>query len=63
MYIHTVANKLEKMDLIKEISYRIELHSVQGIKDCFENGLNPSGSRHGTNLEPMAQPGKRLFVP
>lgn len=30
------------MDLLKEISLHIELHSAQGIKDCFKKGLNPN---------------------
>ncbi len=39
------------MDLLKEISYQIELHSVNGIQDCFEKGLSAN-----TNVE-----GKTLF--
>lgn len=38
------------MDLLKEISHQIELHSVQGIKDCFENGLNPNADFEGKPL-------------
>jgi len=38
------------MELKKEISYQIELHSVQGIKDCFENGLNPNSDFEGKPL-------------
>lgn len=39
-----------KMDLINEISYQFELHSVKGIKDCFENGLNPNTDVGGKSL-------------
>lgn len=38
------------MDLLKEISHQIELHSVQGIKDCFENGLHPNADFEGKPL-------------
>ncbi|WP_203258839.1 ankyrin repeat domain-containing protein [Hyunsoonleella ulvae] len=38
------------MDLKKKISHQIELHSVQGIKDCFENGLNPNLEYDGKPL-------------
>ncbi len=30
------------MNLIKELIYQIELHSVEGIKASFENGINPN---------------------
>lgn len=30
------------MDLLKDISHQIELHSVEGIRDCFERGLDPN---------------------
>ncbi|WP_136481909.1 ankyrin repeat domain-containing protein [Cognatitamlana onchidii] len=38
------------MDLKKKIPHQIELHSVQGIKDCFENGLNPNLDYDGKPL-------------
>lgn len=38
------------MGLLKEISHQIELHSVQGIQDCFENGLNPNADFEGKPL-------------
>jgi hypothetical protein len=30
------------MDLLQQIVYEIELHSVEGIKQCFKRGLNPN---------------------
>ena len=30
------------MDYLKEIITEIELHSVEGIRNCFENGVNPN---------------------
>lgn len=30
------------MDYLKKISIDIELHSVEGIRNCFENGVNPN---------------------
>ncbi|MEB2778186.1 hypothetical protein SYJ56_22945 [Algoriphagus sp. D3-2-R+10] len=38
------------MNLLKEISYQIELHSVNGIKDCFEKGLSPNTDFEGNPL-------------
>lgn len=38
------------MDLKKEISHQIELHSVQGIKDCLKSGLNPNSDYYGKPL-------------
>lgn len=38
------------MDLIEEISHQIELHSVEGIKVCFESGLNPNADFEGKPL-------------
>ncbi len=40
----------EKMDPKKNISNQIELHSVQGIRDCFENGLSPNALIDGRPL-------------
>ena len=30
------------MDYLKKLIHAIELHSVEGIKACFENGINPN---------------------
>ena len=30
------------MDYLEEIIGEIELHSVEGIKECFENGVDPN---------------------
>jgi hypothetical protein len=30
------------MDFLQKIIYEIELHSVDGIKECFQNGLSPN---------------------
>ena len=30
------------MDYLKKISIDIELHSVEGLRNCFENGVNPN---------------------
>lgn len=38
------------MDLPKEISYHIELHSIEGIKGCFEKGLSPNADVEGKPL-------------
>ncbi|NMH86556.1 ankyrin repeat domain-containing protein [Flavivirga algicola] len=38
------------MDLFKEIAYQIELHSVQGIKACFEKGLDSNSEHQGKLL-------------
>jgi hypothetical protein len=38
------------MDLVKEIAYHIELHSLQGIRDCFDGGLNPNAEWEGKPL-------------
>lgn len=38
------------MDLAKEISLQIELHSVEGIKNCFEKGLDPNSKFDGKSL-------------
>ena len=38
------------MDLKKKIAYQIELHSVAGIKNCFENGLDPNADFEGRPL-------------
>lgn len=38
------------MNLEKEISYQIELHSVEGIKNCFEKGLDPNSKFEGNSL-------------
>ena len=38
------------MDLSDKIAIFIELHSVDGIRDCFENGLDPNGLYKGKPL-------------
>lgn len=38
------------MDYLKKIITDIELHSVQGIKECFENGINPNQLFNGRLL-------------
>lgn len=38
------------MDYIKKIITEIELHSVEGIKDCFENGVHPNDLYNSTPL-------------
>lgn len=38
------------MDYFKKIITDIELHSVQGIKECFENGVNPNQLYNGMPL-------------
>lgn len=30
------------MDILRELSHQIELHSVEGIKDCFAKGITPN---------------------
>jgi hypothetical protein len=38
------------MNYLQDIVTQIELHSVQGIKNCFENGINPNGLYNGRPL-------------
>ena len=38
------------MDYFKKIITDIELHSVQGIKECFENGVSPNQLYNGKPL-------------
>ena len=38
------------MDYLKKILIDFEMHSVDGIKECFENGVNPNDSLHGKPL-------------
>src|SRR5688572_23636108 len=38
------------MDYLKKIITDFELHSVEGIRDCFENGLNPDELVNGKPL-------------
>lgn len=38
------------MDYFKKIIKDIELHSVQGIKECFENGVSPNQLNNGKAL-------------
>lgn len=38
------------MDYLKKIIADIELHSVQGIKECFENGISPNQLYKGKPL-------------
>lgn len=42
--------QIKIMDLLREISYHIELHSVDGIRECFKNGLDPNASFQGKPL-------------
>ncbi|MFD2725706.1 ankyrin repeat domain-containing protein [Hyunsoonleella rubra] len=37
-------------DLLKEMGHYIELHSVDGIKNCFKKGLNPNAQYEGKTL-------------
>ncbi len=60
------------MDLFKEASHHIELHSVQGIKTCFEKGLDPNSEYNGKPLidlmvgmytrSPRFKAGIKLFI-
>lgn len=38
------------MDYLKKIISEIEMHSVEGIKDCFENGIDPNSIYRGEPL-------------
>jgi hypothetical protein len=38
------------MDYLKKISVAFERHSVEDIKDCFENGVDPNSVVHGRPL-------------
>ena len=38
------------MDYVKKILVDFELHSVEGIKDCFEHGVNPNQIHNGQPL-------------
>jgi hypothetical protein len=38
------------MDLLKKMQYAIEIHHVEGIKFCFENGLSPNDMINNTPL-------------
>lgn len=38
------------MDYLNKIIGEIEIHSVEGIKDCFENGINPNSNYRGEPL-------------
>ena len=38
------------MDLLRDIAYHIELHSEDGIRECFEKGLDPNASFQGKPL-------------
>src|SRR6478609_6047122 len=38
------------MDYLKKIITDFELHSVEGIKECFENGVNPNEIVNGKPL-------------
>ena len=38
------------MDLYGEIAIQIEMHAVQGIRDCFAQGLDPNGFYKGKPL-------------
>ena len=38
------------MDLLNEVVRHIELHSAEGIKDCFSNGVSPNDTFNGEPL-------------
>lgn len=38
------------MNYLQDIVTQIEMHSVEGIKNCFENGINPNQQYKGTPL-------------
>jgi len=38
------------MDYLQKIITAFELHSVEGIKECFENGINPNDTINGKPL-------------
>ncbi len=38
------------MNNLNEIAIQIELHSVEGIKECFANGVNPNDNFNGEPL-------------
>lgn len=38
------------MDYLKQLIYSIELHAVEEIRACFENGINPNGIFNGRPL-------------
>ncbi|WP_422082348.1 hypothetical protein [Ulvibacterium sp.] len=38
------------MDYLQEIVHQIELHSVNGIRNCFQNGITPNDSYKGEPL-------------
>lgn len=38
------------MDYLQKIIIDFELHSVEGIRECFENGVNPNEVIHGKPL-------------
>src|SRR5687768_11742920 len=38
------------MDYLSELVTQIELHSVEGIKECFSNGINPNDLYNGELL-------------
>jgi ankyrin repeat protein len=38
------------MDFLKKILISFELHSTEGIKECFENGINPNDNFNGKPL-------------
>ena len=47
-YEDTVTNS--DMDYLKKIITAFELHSIEGIKECFQNGINPNEVINGTPL-------------
>lgn len=38
------------MDYLKKILTDFELHSVEGIKECFDNGVHPNDRVNGRPL-------------
>jgi hypothetical protein len=41
---------MKQMDYLQKIVIDFELHSVEGIKECFENGVNPNDTINGKPL-------------
>lgn len=41
---------MDLLDYLKEIIHQIELHSVDGIRNCFRNGVSPNDTYQGEPL-------------
>ncbi len=44
------SRKCLAMDYLKKLIGEIEIHSVEGIIECFENGVNPNDYFNGEPL-------------